>query len=83
MAEESGEGHAGETSLHRRVLFWLFAALLILAGVFWVWWGFTFGVWLDNGVYAVVVTLALFGLSGMWLVAPDPVRPPAPIAPKT
>lgn len=56
----------------RRVAFWGFAALVILAGVFYLWWGLSFDVWLDNGVYAVVISLLLFGLAGMWLVAPTP-----------
>lgn len=66
-------------TLTRRVEFAGFGALLVLAVVFYLWWGLTFGVWLDNGVYAVVVTLALFGLAGMWLVTPEPMEPtPAP-----
>ena len=68
--------------LHRRLAYALFAGLLALAAVFYLWWGFSFGVWIDNGVYAVVVTLALFGLVGMWLVSPDPPTA-APTAPRT
>ncbi len=49
-----------------------FGALIVLAVVFYLWWGFTFGVWIDNGVYAVVITLLLFGLAGLWLVWPTP-----------
>ncbi|HKV90615.1 MAG TPA: hypothetical protein VJQ43_05410 [Thermoplasmata archaeon] len=56
----------------RRATFWGFASLVVLAAVFYLWWGLSFGVWVDNGVYAVVIVLLLFGLSGMWLVAPDP-----------
>jgi type VI protein secretion system component VasF len=56
----------------RKVTFWAFASLVVLAAVFYLWWGLSFGVWIDNGVYAVVITLLLFGLSGMWLVAPSP-----------
>ena len=62
-------------SLQRRVAFWGFATLLVLAVVFYLWWGLTFGVWIDNGVYAVVVVLATFGLAGMWLVLPNPPIP--------
>jgi hypothetical protein len=58
--------------LARQVSFWGFASLVVLAVVFYLWWGFTFGVWIDNGVYAVVIVLLLFGLAGMWLVAPAP-----------
>ena len=43
---------------------------------FYVWWGVAFGVWIDNGVYAVTITLLLFGLAGMWLVLPNPPAPP-------
>jgi hypothetical protein len=56
----------------RRVTFWAFGALVVLAGVFYLWWGFSFGVWIDNGVYAVFITLLMFGLAGMWLVWPSP-----------
>ena len=59
-------------SAARRATFWGFAALVVLAVAFYVWWGVSFGVWLDNGVYSVVITLLLFGLAGMWLVLPNP-----------
>jgi hypothetical protein len=66
-------------SVTRKVSFWGFAALVVLAVAFYVWWGVTFGVWIDNGVYAVTITLLLFGLAGMWLVLPNPpIPPPAP-----
>jgi hypothetical protein len=71
-----------EMPLSRRISFWLFAGLVVLGAVFYLWWGFSFGVWLDNGIYAVVITLVLFGLAGMWLVSPDPPVP-APTAPKS
>jgi hypothetical protein len=67
-------------STARKATFWGFAALVVLAVAFYVWWGVSFGVWLDNGVYAVVITLLLFGLAGMWLVLPNP---PAPAPPGT
>jgi len=66
-------------SVSRKVSFWGFAALVVLAVAFYVWWGVAFGVWIDNGVYAVTITLLLFGLAGMWLVSPNP--PPSPPAP--
>lgn len=57
-----------------------FGALVVLAVVFYLWWGLAFGVWVDNGVYAVVITLLLFGVAGLWLFwpeAPAPNSPPA------
>jgi type VI protein secretion system component VasF len=65
-------------SVPRTVTFWGFASLVVLAVVFYLWWGLTFGVWIDNGVYAVTITLLLFGLAGMWLVLPNPPAPPTP-----
>ncbi|HTT16329.1 MAG TPA: hypothetical protein VMH49_03085 [Thermoplasmata archaeon] len=64
--------------LHRRVAFWGFATLVVLAVVFYLWWGLSFGVWIDNGVYAVTITLLLFGLAGMWLVLPNRPAPATP-----
>jgi hypothetical protein len=65
-------------SITRKVSFWGFASLVVLAVAFYVWWGVAFGVWIDNGVYAVTITLLLFGLAGMWLVLPNPPVPSAP-----
>lgn len=64
-------------SISRKVSFFAFATLVVMAVAFYVWWGVSFGVWVDNGVYAVVITLLLFGLAGMWLVMPNP---PAPVS---
>ncbi len=61
--------------LYRRIAFGLFASLIGLALAFWIWWGISFGVWIDNGVYAVVITLLGFGLAGMWLVMPESSAP--------
>jgi hypothetical protein len=61
-----------ELSLTRKVTFWGFASLVVAAVAFYVWWGTFYGVWIDNGVYAVFITLLLFGLAGMWLVLPNP-----------
>jgi hypothetical protein len=61
-----------ELSLSRKVTFWGFASLVVAAVAFYVWWGTFYGVWIDNGVYAVFITLLLFGLAGMWLVLPNP-----------
>jgi type VI protein secretion system component VasF len=64
--------------LHRQLVFYGFAALMVLAVVFYVWWGLSYRVWFDNGVYAVVITLLLFGLAGMWLMMPNPPAPAPP-----
>jgi len=72
-------GRIAQMSTPRKVVFWLFASLVVMAVGFYVWWGLTFNVWIDNGVYAVTITLLLFGLSGMWLMMPNPPAPaPAP-----
>jgi type VI protein secretion system component VasF len=68
-------GRISSMPLPRRVTFWAFASLVVLAVAFYMWWGLMFGVWIDNGVYAVTITLLLFGLSGMWLVMPNPPAP--------
>lgn len=84
MAEEHGSlaptepVRFREMSLGRRACFWGFAGLVVLAVAFYVWWGVFFGVWVDNGVYAVVITLLLFGLAGMWLMLPNPPVPAPP-----
>ena len=62
----------------KRASFWGFAALVVAAAVFYVGWGLSYGVWIDNGVYAVTITLLLFGLAGMWLMLPNPPTPAAP-----
>ena len=67
-----------EMSLTRRISFWGFASLVVMAVAFYVAWGVSFVVWLDNGVYAVAITLLLFGLAGMWLVLPNPPLPTSP-----
>lgn len=56
-----------------------FGGLIVLAVVFYLSWGLFFGVWIDNGVYAVVVTLLLFGIAGLWLFWPEPpsTNPPS------
>jgi hypothetical protein len=59
----------------RQVAFGLFALLLALAAVFYVWWCWQFHVCVDNGVYAIVVTLAGFGLAGMWITLPPRHHP--------
>lgn len=56
-----------------------FGALIVLAVVFYLSWGLFFGVWIDNGVYAVVVTMLLFGVAGLWLFWPEaPTASPPP-----
>ncbi|HKS59217.1 MAG TPA: hypothetical protein VJS68_00375 [Thermoplasmata archaeon] len=66
--------------LARRVSFGGFAALIVIGVAFYLWWGLRTGFWLDNGVYAVAAVLIAFGLSGMWLVAPDPPAASPPTA---
>jgi len=85
MASEPSGGSGGVVpvprrgmSLPRRASFWGFAGLVVLAVAFYLWWGLAFGVWIDNGVYAVTITLLLFGLAGMWLVLPNPPAPAPP-----
>ena len=73
-----GPPRLSDMSATRQVTFWAFAALVVLAVAFYVWWGVSFGVWFDNGVYAVTITLLLFGLAGMWLMLPNA---PAPVGP--
>jgi hypothetical protein len=77
-AEPPARGRLGEMSTSRRVSFWAFASLVVLAIAFYLWWGLSFGVWIDNGVYAVFITLFLFGLAGMWLMMPNPPAPAPP-----
>lgn len=83
MAEPTGSAPRlrPPVRLARQVSFWGFAALLVAGVAFYLWWGLTFGGWLDNGVYAVTIVLVLFGLSGMWLMLPNPPAP-APAAGK-
>jgi hypothetical protein len=78
-AEEGGPARSvADLPFPKRVVFWGFALLVVLGVAFYLWWGLSFGVWIDNGVYAVVATLVLVGLSGMWLIMPNPpVAPPA------
>jgi type VI protein secretion system component VasF len=76
--EPTRTGLPRQMPLTRQVMFWGFAGLAVLAVVFFFGWGLTFGVWFDNGVYAVTITLLLFGLAGMWLMLPDPPVPAPP-----
>ncbi|MFY9716441.1 MAG: hypothetical protein WAK40_00685 [Thermoplasmata archaeon] len=75
LESEPERGRISQMSTSRKVTFWAFATLVVLAVAFYLWWGLTFNVWLDNGVYAVTITLLLFGLAGMWLVMPNPPAP--------
>jgi hypothetical protein len=79
MAEEST---SAVIPIARRVTFFGFGALVVLAIAFYLWWGLSYNVWVDNGVYAVVIVLLLFGLAGMWLVLPSPPTAPADDAAK-
>ena len=78
LDEANEPGAARRMSLPRSLSFWGFASLVVLAVAFYLWWGLVFGVWVDNGVYAVTITLLLFGLAGMWLVLPNPPAPSSP-----
>lgn len=69
---------APRMSTARKATFWGFALLVVLGVGFYVWWGVAYSAWLDNGVYAVTITLLLFGLAGMWLVLPNPPAPSSP-----
>ena len=74
--DPDGEGlPLSRLPLARKIQFWAFAALLVLAAVFYVGWGISYGVWLDNGVYAVVAVLGFMGIAGMWLTLPNPPIP--------
>jgi hypothetical protein len=78
-SDASTEGpRVRDMPIGRKVSFWGFASLVVLAGAFYLWWGLTYNVWIDNGVYAVTITLLLFGLAGMWLVLPNPPAPAEP-----
>ena len=83
--DEPAPAPAGPTRrtipLYRDLSLALFAGLVVLAVAFYLWWGLEYGTWLDNGVYAVTIVLLLFGLAGMWLVAPSPAPAPAPGTP--
>jgi len=71
---------SGALPLTRRLQFWGCAGLIVLAAVFYLSWGFSYGGWLDNGVYAVTIVLLLFGLAGIWLTTPNPPAPAPPRA---
>jgi hypothetical protein len=73
-----GARRVADLPLYRQIEFWAAASLVILAVVFYLSWGLLYGVWLDNGVYAVCIVLLLFGLAGMWLVMPNPPAPAPP-----
>ena len=83
MAAADGEiSHAAsrlaDLPLYRRLLFWLSAGLVLLAGMFYFLWGVFYHGWLDNGVYAVTIVPLLFGLVGMWLILPNRPAPAPP-----
>lgn len=78
MAEEEGDGDALISSLlpsAGAIAFFGFVVLLILGIAFYLWWGISYNGWLDNGVYAVTVTLVGFGLAGMLVTNPRPAPP--------
>ncbi len=79
-AHESSFALLARSSIARRIEFWAFASLVAIGAAFYVWWGVAYDGWLDNGVYAVTITLVLFGLAGMYLVLPNPSPTPNPPA---
>jgi len=49
-------------------VFTLISLLLLLAGIaIYLWWGSTFGVWYDIGIYSLTIVLVLAGIFGMLL----------------
>lgn len=80
MSAASARPSPPEGTTLQRAGLWGFGALVVLAVVFYLWWGLTNGVWVDNGVYAVVITLLLFGVAGLWLCWPEPAAPAPPAA---
>ena len=79
MSGSSATTHRSELPSVQTLGLWGFGALVVLAVVFYLWWGLSYGVWVDNGVYAVVITLLLFGVAGLWLFWPEPpsANPPS------
>ena len=42
--------------------------LLLIAGIlFYIYWGVTYGVWVDIGIYSITIVLVLAGIFGMIL----------------
>ncbi|MGC2289914.1 MAG: hypothetical protein WA688_08675 [Thermoplasmata archaeon] len=72
MSASAATPHTSESITVQTLGLWGFGALVVLAVVFYLWWGLSYGVWVDNGVYAVVITLLLFGVAGLWLFWPEP-----------
>jgi hypothetical protein len=49
-------------------VFTLISLLLLLAGIaIYLWWGSTFGVWYDIGIYSLTIVLVLAGIFGALL----------------
>ena len=46
----------------------ILSLLLLIAGIlFYIYWGITYGVWADIGIYSVTIVFVLAGLLGMLL----------------
>ena len=46
----------------------IISLLLLLAGIiFYIYWGLTYGVWMDIGIYSVVIVLVVSGICGFFL----------------
>ena len=49
-------------------VFTIISLLLLISGVsFYLYWGTTYGVWVDIGVYSLTIVLVLFGVFGLLL----------------
>ena len=49
-------------------VFTIISLLLLISGVsFYLYWGATYGVWADIGVYSLTIVLVLFGVFGLLL----------------
>ncbi len=80
MSVPSPKPRAFERPSVEQLGLWGFGALIVLAVMFYLWWGLSYGVWIDNGVYAVVITMLLFGIAGLWLFWPEPPASTPPSA---
>ncbi|MCI4347609.1 MAG: hypothetical protein L3J97_03190 [Thermoplasmata archaeon] len=71
MSGSASTPHGPRRPTYRQVGLGAFGTLIVVAVAFYLWWGLSNGVWVDNGEYAVVITLLLFGLAGLWLFWPE------------
>ncbi|MCJ2534353.1 MAG: hypothetical protein LN364_03860 [Candidatus Thermoplasmatota archaeon] len=46
----------------------ILSLLLLIAGIlFYIYWGITYGVWVDIGIYSITIVFVLAGIFGMLL----------------